>query len=121
MTGLGIRLYTDEDVDVRLAEQLTRLGYDVRSCRDEGNSNRQLSDDWQLRSATVHGRAIAVYNAVDYIARDHEWRQRGDEHYGILISNQLSISDLVRRTRYHLDTCTPQSQYNTVLYLPHEP
>jgi predicted nuclease of predicted toxin-antitoxin system len=52
VTGLGIRLYTDEDVDPRVARQLSRHGYDALSCVDAGNHNQKYDDDWQLRFAT---------------------------------------------------------------------
>lgn len=45
MTGIGIRIYTDEDVPPQLAEQLQRHGYDAISCRESGNHNQALPDD----------------------------------------------------------------------------
>ena len=118
MSGLGIRLYTDEDVDVGLAEQLQRQGYDALSCRDAGNHNQELSDDWQLHYATSQQRAIMVYNASDFVALDAEWKGQGLEHWGIIVAEQrLYIGELIRRVRLHLDTVHPEQQYNTLLYL----
>jgi len=44
MNGLGIRVYTDEDVDVDLASHLLARGYDVISTRDSGNAHQSLDD-----------------------------------------------------------------------------
>jgi hypothetical protein len=118
MSGRGIRLYTDEDVDPDLADQLGRLGYDALSCHVAGNHNQSLDDEWQLRFAVSQGRAILVFNIVDFLALDRAWRGRGDEHSGIILAQaETPIGELVRRTRIHLDTYDPQYQHNLVLYL----
>lgn len=120
MTGLGIKLYTDEDVDPRLAQQLTRLGYDALSCHTAGNHNRGLTDEWQLTFTTSRGRAILVFNIADYVKLDAEWRTRGREHCGIILAEaELPLGELVRRTSCHLDRYTPQYHHNQILYLAH--
>lgn len=119
MSGLGISLYTDEDVDERLADQLGRQGYDILSCRAAGNHNKQLPDDWQLAFAVSQQRAILVNNIADYMSRDEDWRARGREHYGIVLAEKrIPIGELVRRTKRHLDTISPSYQHNLVLHLP---
>lgn len=117
MSGLGIRLCTDEEVDPELAVQLSRLGYDALSCHAAANHDQGLNDDWQLRYAASEQRAILVYNIAHFVALDRDWRARAAEHHGIILSQQLRIGELVRRARRHLDTYTPQQQYNTVLQL----
>jgi hypothetical protein len=121
MSGRGIKLYTDEDVDVDLAEQLQRAGYDVLSCRDADNAHRGFTDEWQLGFAVRQGRAILVHNTGDYVPLDERWRQRGEQHFGIILVEQLPIGELIRRVRHHRDTVEPQYQHNLVLYLaaPH--
>jgi hypothetical protein len=118
MSGLGIRLYTDEDVDAQLAVQLRRQGYDVLSCREAGRSNRGISDEDQLQFAADEGRTILVYNIGDYVELDGLWRYRDKEHAGIILaSNRTPIGDLVRRTRELLDTVTPADMHNQVRWL----
>jgi hypothetical protein len=86
MSGLGIRLYTDEDVDTRLAEQLQRRGYDAISCREAGNNNQALPDDWQLGWATEHGRVILVFNVAHYLRLDSLWKLQNRSHVGIIMA-----------------------------------
>lgn len=117
MTGLGIKLYTDEDVDADLAVHLTRQGYDILSCRDAGNAMRALEDEWQLRFAVREKRAILVHNFADYWDLERTWKLRGEEHYGILLIDQIPIGELIRRTQRHLDNFTPEQQYNVLFYL----
>lgn len=61
MTGLGLRLSTDEDVAGQLAADLRMHGYDVVRCHEAGNSNQRYPDSWQLAIPytgrhTRHGR-----------------------------------------------------------------
>jgi hypothetical protein len=117
VSGLGIRLYTDEDIDPDLAELLKRQGYDALSCHAAGNQNKGLSDEWQLSYATSQRRAILVYNIAHYIARDADWRARSQEHYGIILTDPRPIGELLRRAKLHLDTYDPSYHYNLVLRL----
>jgi len=118
MSGLGIRLYTDEDVDPRLARELRLRGYDVVSCHDVVVSRRGLDDTAQLRFAADNARAILSFNIRDFVALDRQWKSSGHEHHGIVLAeNSTSLSDLIRRTRLHLDTVTPVYQHNLVLFL----
>ncbi|MGI8916501.1 MAG: DUF5615 family PIN-like protein [Chloroflexota bacterium] len=118
MTGLGIRLYTDEDVDRHLALQLRRHGYPILSCFEAGNAGRKLTDEWQLAFAVQQERAILIHNIVDYFPLDAAWKARGREHAGIIaVPQNTSFGDLVRRVRLHLDTVSPEQQYNLIRFL----
>jgi hypothetical protein len=97
---------------------LARQGYDVLSCRAAGNIGQGLTDEWQLRFAIREQRAILVHNISDFVELDRQWRAHGEEHYGIiLVPASTPLSELIRRTKLHLDRYTPDEQYNTVLYL----
>ncbi|HEV7215198.1 MAG TPA: DUF5615 family PIN-like protein [Chloroflexota bacterium] len=118
MVGAGIRLYTDEDVTTALAKQLQRQGYHVLSCYAAGNANRRLSDAWQLAYAAQDHRAIITHNISDFIRLDMTWKDQQQEHWDIIIVGQdITVSDLVRRTRLHLDSVAPSEQYNIVRHL----
>lgn len=111
MRGLGIRLYTDEDGDARLAEQLRRRGYNAVSCRDAGRHLQGISDEDQLAYATQEGRAILIKNIGDYARCEHDWRARDQRHGGILVVEQgRPIGEMVRRVQQLLDTVDPASQ-----------
>jgi DNA-binding transcriptional MerR regulator len=105
MVGAGIRLYTDEDVTTALAKQLQRQGY-------------HLADAWQLAYAAQDHRAIITHNISDFIRLDMTWKDQQQEHWDIIIVGQdITVSDLVRRTRLHLDSVAPSEQYNIVRHL----
>jgi hypothetical protein len=118
MAGLGIRLFTDEMVNPRLAGTLVRLGYDVESCQWAGRSNRSIPDDQQLLYASQHGRAILTFNMGDFERLDRTWKTRGRVHAGIIVSSQITrFAELLRRVQLHLDTITPEAQRDTLLEL----
>lgn len=115
--GQRLRLYTDEDVDGRVAKQLLRLGFDVLSSHAAGNSGRRLSDEWQLEYATEHGRVILSHNCGDFDRLARAWAVAGREHYGIVLAPRMSIGSLILRTAKHLDQVNPKIQYNASIYL----
>ena len=118
MSGLGIKLFTDEDVDPELAVQLTEQGYDILSCHAAGRAGRKISDEQQFAFAVSAGRSILVYNLSDYAAIARAWAAKDRDHFGLVfVEAQLPIGELVRRVKLHLDTVTPQHQYNVTMHL----
>jgi hypothetical protein len=118
MAGLGVRIFTDEDVDARLAPQLRRLGYDAVSCTEAGRSNQRVSDTDQLQYAADHGRAIVIHNIDDYLTIEMAWKVEGRRHHGIIgASAERPIGALVRWMVCHLDTSSPELQDDIVLWL----
>ncbi len=118
MAGLGIALYTDEDVHAALAVELRRRGYDAESCHEAGRGNRAIPDEEQLAYATEQGRVIITFNAADYILLDQEWKAAGRQHIGIVVSPKINdLGELLRRVTHHLDTTSPDIQRDILLWL----
>jgi predicted nuclease of predicted toxin-antitoxin system len=118
MRGLGIRIYTDEDVPAQLAEQLQRRGYDAISCREAGNSNQALPDEWQLGWTAERGRSIVVFNVAHFLRLDSLWKLQDRSHAGIIMAeHRWSFSELLRRSINHLDTVPPEEQFDIARYL----
>jgi hypothetical protein len=119
MSGGALRLFTDEDVDPKLAPLLRERGYDATSCHEVGRNNRRIPDHEQLLYATLQGRAILSFNARDYVPLDRRWQASGREHAGIILSTQTNdVGELLRRVESHLRTCDPAIQRNCLLWLP---
>ncbi|HET8626904.1 MAG TPA: DUF5615 family PIN-like protein [Thermomicrobiales bacterium] len=118
MVGVGVAIFTDEDVDGRLAGELRRRGYDAVSCRELGRSNLGVPDDDQLAAATEQGRALLTFNARDYIRLDREWKAAGRAHAGIIVSVQIQdLGELLRRVELHLRRYSPHEQADRLLWL----
>jgi uncharacterized protein with PIN domain len=112
-----IALYTDEDVDGRVARQLQRLGYDVVSSHAAGNSGHGLSDDWQLEYAARNQRVILSHNVSDFYRLAREWHIGGREHHGIVVASQLELGALILRCAQHIDRVSVEDHYNVLMYL----
>lgn len=117
MSGLGIRLYTDEDVDPEIAVQLRRRGYDAESCHEAGNAGQRRSDEWQLGYAAEHSRAFLTHNIADFAALDRAWKARRQEHRGIIARQDLAIGEMILRIQAHLDRSSRGEQRSVTLYL----
>lgn len=118
MAGLGIKLYTDEMLDGPLCALLRQNGYDALSSEEAGNSQQRMSDETQLQFAVSQERAILTFNVGDFVRRETDWKAQAKEHYGIIVSTQISdVGELLRRVKKHLDIYPPEVQYNVLLWL----
>lgn len=93
--SLFIRLYLDEDVHKRLVSALRLRQFDVVSVHELGRKG--LSDAAQLVLATQAGRALFTYNVADFLKLQLDWHARGETHAGLILSDQLSLSETLRR------------------------
>jgi hypothetical protein len=118
VVDVGIRLFTDEHIDPRLAQALTRRGLDVLSCQVAGRASQRISDEDQLAYATAHERALLTFNTVDFILLDVAWKQAGRRHAGIIVSPEIrSLTELVQRVERHLLMVQSEQQDDTLLWL----
>lgn len=112
---LFVRLYLDEDVHLRVANALRLRHYDVFSVHEA--HRRALGDEEQLSFAAGEGRALFTFNTPDYIRLHLDWQQRGDEHFGIIVSNQIPISEVVRRLLNLLNKVAADEMRNQLIWL----
>jgi hypothetical protein len=118
MAGLGIRLFTDEDVSWTIAADLLALGYDVESCKAAKRGAQRIPDYSQLMYACQERRAILTFNRKDFEILHQEYQDNGWFHPGIIWCDQLSDKDeLKRRVKLHLDSVAPSAQENKFLEL----
>ncbi len=110
-----ISLYLDEDVRVLLAEVLRSRGYRATHVLEAGRAGR--SDDDQLVYAVEHRMTILTHNVRDYTILDKSYQTAGKDHFGIIVSEQISFSDLLRRTLKCLSVNSRKSLKNNVIWL----
>lgn len=79
-------------IDVRLARELRRRGYDVESCQEAGRANQRISDEAQLAYAAQQGRAILTFNFLDFVPIDAAWKAARRQHAGIVVSIEIATS-----------------------------
>jgi len=112
---LFILLYTDADIHADLAEQIRNHGFDAISAREK--QQRGLDDEPQLEYATSQGRAILTHNQRDFAPLHEKWQREGREHAGIILSVQIPIGELLRRTLNLLNQVTADEIHNNLRHL----
>jgi hypothetical protein len=92
---LFIAIYTDADVHGGLATQLRLRGFDAISAYEAGNAKLDNSD--QLEYAISQRRAILTCNIKDFEPLVKEWWRADRKHYGVIVSEQIPIGEMLRR------------------------
>ncbi len=91
---MRIKLYLDEDVDISLAKALQQKGIDVFTTQEAGK--KRLSDAEQLEFAVNTKRTLLTHNKRDFILLHKNYILKGREHYGIVLSDQRPIGEMLR-------------------------
>lgn len=100
-TYLFIKLYTDADVHGKLAGLIRQHKFDAVSAYEAGNS--RLDDPDQLAYAVSQRRAILTCNIRHFAPLFDAYWQTGRKHYGIIVSAQLPVGEMLRRVLRLLD------------------
>ena len=112
---LFCRLYLDEDVHRRVAAALRLRHFDVVSAHEVQRWG--LSDHEQLSYAATEGRALFTYNAADYVRLHLDWMRSGQQHCGIIVSEQLPVGETVRRLLGLLNRVAADQMRNQLYWL----
>lgn len=87
-----LKIYLDEDVRPILADILRERGYDTISTVDSGMIGS--SDNAQMDFAIQEERTILTHNIKDFVQIHRIYQEK---HYGIILSEQISLKELLRR------------------------
>jgi predicted nuclease of predicted toxin-antitoxin system len=111
-----IRIYTNESVDVAIAEGLKRRGVDAFSARD--TENLGLTDEEQLVFAGSEKAAIFTHD-TDFLRIAARWMEQGRSHYGIIYCHpkSYSIGECLRKLRVLTSVLTPEDMINHIEFL----
>lgn len=111
-----ISIYTDESVNIAIAEGLKRRGVDAFSARDLGKLG--LTDEEQLIFAKDKGAAIFTHDA-DFLRLAVKWIDEGKSHHGIIYSSQKthSVGECIRRLKILTAFLTPEDMINHIEFL----
>jgi hypothetical protein len=115
MSGLFIRLYLDEDVDVLVAEMVRAHGFDALTTREAGHLGE--SDAAQLAFATAEGRVFLTHNRVHFERLVEELFRAGRDHAGVFFAARRLPGEIVHRLLVILNALTADEMKNQVRYL----
>jgi len=114
-TRTPIKLYLDEHIWPGLAVELRQRGYDAITVHKA--RRQEASDEEQLTYASASGRAILTFNKQDFIPLAAKWFYEGKSHAGIIVSQQISQGELLRRTERLLASLAAEEMKDTVRFL----
>ncbi len=92
---MRIKVYVDEDVPLSFSQALLNRGVDVVTTGGAGNKG--FSDSEQLIFAVGSDRSIVTHNKKDFILLHNEYLRSGKIHAGIIVTDQLPVSVMLRR------------------------
>lgn len=76
-----------------------------------------MSDEEQLALAATQGRTLVTYNTADFIRLHLAWLQQGREHSGIVVSDQVSISETTKRLLQFANRVSADEAKNQLYWL----
>jgi len=111
-----LKIYTDENVDVRVVQGLRRRGIEVTSTREEGKVG--ATDDSHFVYATSLGSVIFTHDP-DFIEIATQKSRRGEKHYGVIFAamHRLSLGECIRRLALYAEVVSAEEMIDRVEFL----
>lgn len=89
------KFFTDEDVYGAVANALRQAGFDAVSTPEADRKSE--SDESQLEWASESDRVLLTFNVAHFAHLHQELLRNGGHHAGIIVSNQFSLGEVLRR------------------------
>lgn len=109
------KLLLDEQIWKYLARLLREQGFDVIHVNEV---DLDATPDEQIMAYAVEKhRAVVTFNVRDYVPLAIQYVEDGKEHYGVVVSKELSRGELQKRVKKLLESVTAEEMMNAVRYL----
>ncbi len=112
---MKIRLFLDEDVHLGLSTALRKRGYDVIHAQELDRKGR--SDRAQLFLSAEQERCLFTFNVRDFVILHNEQIKAQKEHWGIIVSKQLSFKESMSRLLRFLQRYSKEQMKNRLDFL----
>lgn len=109
------RLLLDEHIWAYLAKILREQGFDVTHVTEVDLA--ATPDNRIMQYAASNHMAVVTFNIRDYVPLSIQYFEDGKEHYGIVVSKELSRGELQKRVTKLLESVTAEELMNAVRYL----
>ena len=109
------KLLLDEHIWAYLAKLLRDQGFDVMHVTEIDLV--ATPDDKIMQYDACNHRAVVSFNIKDYVPLAIQYFQDGKEHYGVVVSKELSRGELQKRVTKLLESVTAEELMNAVRYL----
>lgn len=112
---MEIKLFLDEDIHFPLALALRKRGYDVVHVQEMERKGE--SDAEQLKYAVENKRCLISFNVKDFVLLHSEYIMKKKTHFGILVSKQLPVREVLNKILIKLQLYSHESMQNTIDFL----
>jgi len=109
------KLLLDEHIWAYLAKLLREQGFDVVHVNEVDLV--AVPDEKVVAYAVGEHRAVVTFNIKHFVPLAIRYVEDGKEHYGVVVSKQLSPGELQRRVTKLLESVTAEELKNAVRYL----
>lgn len=109
------KLLLDEHIWAYLATLLREQGFDVVHVNEVDLD--ATPDDKIMKFAAGEHRAVVTFNIKHYISLSIQYFEDGKEHYGVVVSKEISHGEPNRRVTNLLESVTAEELMNAVRYL----
>lgn len=110
-----VKLLLDEDVQLDLASALRKRGYEAIHVQELGRKGR--SDREQIEYAIEQESCMFSFNVKDFVLIHNDYVISEKEHFGIIVSPQLTIGEALRRLLALLQRISHESIKNVLEFL----
>ncbi len=111
-----LKIYTDENVDIRIAEGLKRRGVKAFSAHGKGMTG---STDIEHFKYALAMKAVIFTHDHHFLKIAKELVQGGKNHWGIIFveMNKLSVGECIKRLAFYAEILSPEEMKNQIEFL----
>jgi predicted nuclease of predicted toxin-antitoxin system len=109
------KLLLDEQIWKYLAKLLREQGFDVIHVNEVDLD--ATPDEKIMAYAVDEHRAVVTFNIKDFVPLSVQYYEDGKEHYGVVVSKELSRGELQKRVAKLLESVTADELMNSMRYL----
>jgi len=112
----GLKIYTDENVDVRIAEGLRKRGINAFSATEKGMISIADTEHFKYASET---QAVIFTHDHHFIEIANALVKEGKDHWGIIFleMSRLSIGECIKRLALYSEVLSPAEMKNQIDFL----
>ena len=111
-----LKIYTDENVDVRIAEGLKRRGIKAFSAHEKDMIGSADIEHFKYASAM---KAVIFTHDHHFLKIAKELLNGGKNHWGIIFveMNKLSVGACIKRLAFYAEILSPEEMKNQIEFL----
>lgn len=111
-----LKIYTDENVDIRVAEGLRMRGLRAFSAIEKGMSGKTDTEHFKLASEM---QAAIFTHDHHFVQIAEKFAGEGKEHWGVIFveMNRLSVGECIKRLALYVELLSAEEMKNQIEFL----